>query len=155
MGPGQWAVLQQAQAQAGLRLETQLLSELERWWQSKAIDFNAIHASDPNFMRMWWKDNPLHWSLLAFVARHLLPCSASEVDVERLFSGCRDEICIRRHALKADTVRILTLLRSVYTAEDKVNTEHIKSAMNLDLVTRHSFAVVCRLNNRVDSYLPG
>jgi len=155
MGPGQWAVLQQAQAQAGLRLNAQLLSELERWWQSKAIDFNAIHASDPDFLRRWWKDNAHDWPLLAIAARHLLPCSASEVDVERLFSGCRDEIGIRRHALKADTVRVLTLLRSAYTAEDKVDAEQIKSAMNLDLVTRHSFAVMYRPNDRVDGHLPG
>jgi hypothetical protein len=35
-----------------------------------------------------------------------------KVDVERLFSGCRDEYGLRRHALKAGTVRVLTLLRS-------------------------------------------
>lgn len=155
MGPGQWAVLQQAQAQAGLQFEAQLVSELDRWWQSETIDFNAIHSSDPDFLRKWWKENAPKWPLLAIVARHLLPCSASEVDVERLFSGCRDEIGIRRHALKADTVRVLTLLRSAYTAEDKVDAEQIKSAMNLDLVTRHSFAVMYKPKDRVDGPVPG
>jgi hypothetical protein len=40
------------------------------------------------------------------VARDLLACSSSEVDVERLFSECRDEYGIRRHVLKAETVSV-------------------------------------------------
>jgi len=66
-------------------------------------------------------------------ARDLLPCSALEVDVKRLFSGCRDKYGIRRHSLKSETVRVLTLLRSAYESEDTVNTALIKAAMELDI----------------------
>lgn len=58
-----------------------------------------------------------------------LSVSGSEVDVERLFSGCGDEFGIRRRALKADTVRLLTLLRSAYTQEDKINQKLIKAGV--------------------------
>jgi hypothetical protein len=76
---------------------------------------------------------------LAKAARVLLAVSASEVDVERLFSGCRDEFGIRRHSLKADTVRVLTLLRSSYTSEDAVDRALIDEAMQLDILAfRHS-----------------
>ncbi|PVH71643.1 hypothetical protein DL98DRAFT_386856, partial [Cadophora sp. DSE1049] len=59
------------------------------------------------------------WSYLAVAERTLLPCAAAEADVKRLFSGCRDEYGIRRHALHSNTVRVLTLLRSNYQSEDK------------------------------------
>ena len=64
----------------------------------------------------------------------LLAVSASEVDVERLFSGCRDEFGIRRHSLKAGTVRVLTLLRSSYISEDAVDRALIDKAMQLDIL---------------------
>ena len=56
-----------------------------------------------------------------------------QVDVERLFSGCKDEYGIRRHSLKSETVRVLTLLRSAYESEDTVNTALIKAATELDI----------------------
>ena len=71
-------------------------------------------------------------------ARDLLAISASEVDVERLFSGCRDEVGIRRHSLKSDTIRVLTLLRSAYTTEDDVDKALIKAAMELDIVLHNN-----------------
>jgi hypothetical protein len=55
------------------------------------------------------------------------------VDVERLFSGCKDEIGTRRHSLKADTVRVLTLLRSIYTSEDELDKKFLQEAMKLDV----------------------
>jgi hypothetical protein len=87
-----------------------------------------------DFVRMWRKEHALQWPQLAVAARDLLPVSASEVDVERLFSGCRDEIGIRRHSLKAETVRVLTLLRSAYASEDEVDKALLKAAMKLDIV---------------------
>ena len=62
-----------------------------------------------------------------------MACSTSEVDVERLFSGCKDEIDIRRHSLKANTVRVLTLLRSIYTSEDKVDQRLLAAVIELDV----------------------
>ncbi len=66
-------------------------------------------------------------------ARDLLPCSTLEVDVERLFSGCRDKYGIRRHSLKSETVRVLTLLQSTYKSEDTVDSALIKVVMELDI----------------------
>ena len=85
------------------------------------------------------------WPLLTKAARDLLPCSASEVNVERLFSGCRDTFTIRRHALKAETVRVLTLLRSAYTLEDNRDHELIKLAMALNIVKQRN-SIIWRLD---------
>src|SRR6266536_4412773 len=90
--------------------------------------------NNPDFLRLWWKENAVQWPLLAKAVRDLLPCSASEVDVERLFSGYRDTFVIRQHALKVETVRVLTLLQSAYISEDSRDHELIKSVMALNIV---------------------
>jgi len=56
---------------------------------------------------------------MAQAARDLLAIPGSEVDVERLFCGGRDYLGIRRYALKGETMRILTLLKSHF--EQKLN----------------------------------
>ena len=94
-------------------------SELLRWLALEPLEYTEQSSKDPDFLRKWWKEHHREWPQLARAIQDLLPCSASEVDVERLFSGCKDEIGIRRHALKAETVRVLTLLRSSYTSQDK------------------------------------
>jgi hypothetical protein len=84
-------------------------------------------------VRKWWKEHASEWPQLAKAARDLLPCAASEVDVKRLFSGCRDKYRIRRHLLKANTVRVITLLRSAYTTEDIEHKDRIEIAIKLEL----------------------
>ena len=84
-------------------------------------------------MRKWWKEHASEWPQLAKAARDLLPYAALEVDVKRLFSGYRDKYRIRRHLLKADTVRVMTLLRSAYTTEDTEHKDRIEMAMKLEL----------------------
>ena len=111
------------------------MSELDRWLESKPLDWDTTVNNDPDFLRKWWKEHASQWPYLAEAARDLLPCSASEVDVERLFSGCRDEYGIRRHALKAETVRVMTLLRSTYGTEDQADKERIQKAYELSLGT--------------------
>lgn len=106
--------------------------QLLRWIELEPVAW----SDDPEFCRRWWKDNWRDWKLIAPAARAMLACSASEVDVERLFSGCKDEIGIRRHSLKADTVRVLTLLRSNYTSEDEVDQRLLEEAMKLDVWQR-------------------
>jgi hypothetical protein len=115
-----------------------------------------IEASrfDPHFVRNWWKVNSSLWPHLAVAARALLPCAAAEVDVERLFSGCRDEYGIRRHALHSNTVRMLTLLRSNYQSEDKLDQEQIQDAMKLDLTFGSCFSTLFR-PDRIDGHVPG
>ena len=90
-------------------------------------------SKDPDFVRKWWKEHRHEWPQLACAMRDLLPCSASEVDVERLFSGCKDEIGIRRHALKAETIRVLTLLWSSYNSQDKEDNALLQEAMKLNV----------------------
>jgi len=87
----------------------------------------------PDYVRKWWQNNAFEWPLLATAARVLLATLASEVDVKSLFSGCRDEFGIRRHSLKTETVRVLTLLRSAYSSDDEVDKQLIKDAMELDI----------------------
>jgi hAT family C-terminal dimerisation region len=108
-------------------------SELERWLQSEPLALDPSTRKDPDFLRKWWKNHACEWPRLAYAARDLLACSSSEVDVERLFSGCRDEYGVRRHALKAETVRVMSLLRSAYSNEDNIDSERIKEAYLLSL----------------------
>jgi hypothetical protein len=135
MSIAHWKAIQNKHArdrEAGLQAA---ISELDRWLQSAPLDWDEHVNNDPDFLRKWWKEHWSQWPQLAEAARNLLPCSASEVDVERLFSGCRDEYGIRRHALKAETVRVMTLLRSTYGTEDKADKERIEKAYELSLGT--------------------
>lgn len=84
----------------------------------------------------------------------MLPCCSSEVDVERLFSGCRDEYGIRRHSLKASTVLVLTLLRSQYQSEDEIDTKLVASAMELDIVSTMRNSILWR-PDRFDGRVEG
>ncbi|KAM4055445.1 hypothetical protein HRG_014987 [Hirsutella rhossiliensis] len=130
----QWRAIQMKkakEAEAGAAIP---ISELERWFATPRTEFDESIAKSPDFLRKWWKEHKDEWPLLATAARDILSVSGSEVDVERLFSGCRDEFGIRRHALKADTARVLTLLRSSYTQEDKIDQALIKAAMEYDIL---------------------
>ncbi|KAM4054442.1 hypothetical protein HRG_014904 [Hirsutella rhossiliensis] len=89
------------------------ISELERWFAAPRIEFDESIAKSPDFLLKWWKEYKVEWPLLAAAARDLLSVSGSKVDVERLFSGCRDEFGIRRHALKADT-KIARILLNLF-----------------------------------------
>jgi hypothetical protein len=126
-----WKALQKQHEQKVAVSTAPLQSELDRWFQLAPVDWGNNDC--PDFVRAWWKEHAFQWPHLAAAARDLLPCSASEVDVERLFSGCRDEYGIRRHSLKSETVRVLTLLRSAYESEDTVDTALIKAAMELNI----------------------
>ena len=130
-----WKQAQNKRAQDVVTGTTTLTSELERWLESETIDF--VNTSR-DAVRKWWKEHATEWPKLAAAARDLLAISASEVDVERLFSGCRDEVGMRRHSLKSDTIRVLTLLRSAYTTEDDVDKALIKAAMELDIVLHNN-----------------
>lgn len=132
----------------------QATSELDRWYSTIALQWDKDTNNNPDFLPMWWKANHKDWPLLAGVARHLLPCCSSEVDVERLFSGCCDEYGIRRHSLKASTVRVLTLLRSQYQSEDEIDTKLVASAMELDIVSTMRNSILWR-PDRFDGHVEG
>jgi hypothetical protein len=48
---------------------------------------------------------------MAAAVRDFLVILASEVAVKRLFSTVRDLLGVRRHGIKADTMRILMLMK--------------------------------------------
>lgn len=51
---------------------------------------------------------------MAAAARALLAILGSEVDVERLFSGGRGLLGIRRYGLNGESIRILALLKAYF-----------------------------------------
>lgn len=59
---------------------------------------------------------------MAKVARDILAVPTSKVDVERLFSGGRDLLRIRRYALKGEMIRVLTLLKAFFKRQLKKGT---------------------------------
>ncbi len=125
----QWKVIQNRKAREAESYTVLAISELNRQLQSPPIEFDELTNQDRDFVRKQQKENAYSWPALAKATQALLPCSVSKVDVERLFSGCRDEYGLRRHALKADTVRVMTLLRSQYTSKDSVNRALIDDTM--------------------------
>jgi hypothetical protein len=52
---------------------------------------------------------------MAKAARDIIAIPSAEVDVERLFSGCRDVLGIWRQSMKEQTMRTLMLLRDCYS----------------------------------------
>jgi hypothetical protein len=152
------AVWRQIQARTRTR-EAELaipISEYERWIQSPPLECDLDTYKDPDFLLNWWRDHQREWPALALAARYLLACSASEVDVERLFSTCRDEYGLRRHALKTDTVRVLTLLRSAYQSEDDIDARLVAKAMSMDLdLNNGGYSVLFRPDDRIDGNVEG
>jgi hypothetical protein len=90
--------------------------DIERYLNTDPIEWDAMDESHYNddWVLNWWKANAFQFPYMAAAARALLAVPASEVDVERLFSGGRDLLGIRRYALKGETMRILTLLKSYF-----------------------------------------
>jgi hypothetical protein len=91
----QWKAIQHKRVKEAEVGAAQPTSKLERWLQSEPLEWDTNINNNPNFLQLWWKEHTAQWPLLAKAARDLLPCSALEVDVERLFSGCRDKFGIR------------------------------------------------------------
>jgi hypothetical protein len=90
--------------------------DIDRYLNTEPIEWDATDESnyDPDWVLKWWRANAFQFPYMAAAARALLAVPASEVDVERLFSGGRDLLGIRRYALKGETMRILTLLKSYF-----------------------------------------
>jgi hypothetical protein len=90
--------------------------DIDRYLDTPALHWNPQDKSnwDPDWVLKWWDANAFQYPLMAAAARALLAISGSEVDVERLFSGGRDLLGIRRYALKGETMRILTLLKAYF-----------------------------------------
>lgn len=62
----------------------------------------------------WWIGRAAMWPKLSRMALDILTIPGSAVAVERVFSGGRDTISIRRASLKADTIRALMIIKQHY-----------------------------------------
>ena len=60
----------------------------------------------------WWNLRKDEYPCMAAAARDYLAIPASEVSCERLFSGGRDMVGLRRFSLHVDTMRQLSILRA-------------------------------------------
>jgi hAT family protein len=149
-----WKAIQQRREREREASAALATCELDRWLQSVPIEADELSYKDHDFVLNWWKDNHKQWPAMAAAARDLLACSASEVDVERLFSGCRDEYGLRRQSLKAETVRVMTLLRSAYEAQDQHDSDLIKYAMEQDVLANRN-SILWRPADRIDSHIVG
>ncbi len=67
----------------------------------------------------WWKTNEYNYPLMSNIAKDHLAIPAASVQVERIFSGCRDLYGIRRNSLHANTVKMLMQYKSLNIAFPK------------------------------------
>jgi hypothetical protein len=88
---------------------TAFVSDVDRYLDSPTVDGDG--TKDPNWVLNWWRDHEKEYLIMSQVARDYLPIQAAEVDVERLFSGGRDLIGLRRHSLTNKTMRVLMILK--------------------------------------------
>lgn len=59
----------------------------------------------------WWAGRRAQFPNLSRLARDILSIPGSAVAVERIFSGARDTISLRRASLKPETIRTLMLVK--------------------------------------------
>lgn len=97
--------------------------------------FNApcetnFDAKEFDFHLKWWKAHEFNFPTVAKAARTLFSVPGSEVDCERLFSGGRDLLGVRRKVMGTTSMRICQLLKSWYDSKDKklVDQESIAKA---------------------------
>jgi hypothetical protein len=100
----QTRMLQRLQSPQSLPLS----SDIDRYFDSPRV--TSIDIADPNWLCNWWRIHKGEMPQMAAAARDFLAIPASEVAVERLFSMARDLIGVRRHSMKADTMRMLMLM---------------------------------------------
>ncbi|KAL4258188.1 Zinc finger BED domain-containing [Pleurotus pulmonarius] len=79
--------------------------ELEEFWRLEPQDFDACNPIE------WWYNHRLQFPNLYQLAMDILSIPGSAVAVERVFSGGRDTISMRRSSLRADTISSLMLMK--------------------------------------------
>jgi hypothetical protein len=85
-------------------------SDIDDYFTSSRVPLDTSH---PEWLFRWWNTNRDSMPQMAAAARDYLAIPASEVDVERLFSGARDLLGLRRYAMTADTMRMLMLMDDI------------------------------------------
>lgn len=94
------------------RLQPQIspmVSDIDQYFDSPRV--NIIDTVSSDWLCTWWRTHKGELPQMAAAARDFLAIPASEVAVERLFSTARDLLGVRRHGMKADTMRILMLIK--------------------------------------------
>ena len=96
-----------------------LVSDVDKYLDSAPVSWSHASAADgdPDWVLKWWKANSFEFPLMAQAARDYLPVPSAEVGVERVFSGARDVLGLRRHSMNAETMRWLVLLKEYYDGE--------------------------------------
>ena len=86
--------------------------DIERYFNTEVVGFTATSGDQyTKWVLNWWNSNKLEFPCMAAAARDYLAIPSSEVDIERLFSGGRDVLGIRRFALKGSTLRDLMICK--------------------------------------------
>jgi hypothetical protein len=95
------------------------VSDIDRYMDSPPVSWSRhpTEDGDPDWVLKWWRANAFDFPLMARAARDYLAVPSSEVGVERIFSGARDVLGLRRHAMNAETMRWLMLLNGQYDRE--------------------------------------
>jgi hypothetical protein len=87
------------------RKEKHNTNELEEYFKLPAEDFDTCNPIQ------WWVGRRSQFPRLYQLARDILCIPGSAVAVERIFSGGRDTISLRRANLQPDTIRMLMLVK--------------------------------------------
>ncbi|KAJ5743520.1 hypothetical protein N7533_010622 [Penicillium manginii] len=85
-------------------------SDIDDYFSSPRVPIDTSHHE---WLSRWWYTQRNSMPQMAAAARDYLAIPASEVDVERLSSGGRDLLGLRRHSLNADTMRMLMLMDDI------------------------------------------
>jgi hypothetical protein len=85
------------------------VSDIDQYFDSSNVEGEGI--DDPDWVLNWWRDHEKDYLTISQVAQDYLSIPAAEVDCERLFSGGRDLIGLRRYSMKFETMRALMVLK--------------------------------------------
>lgn len=123
MGIHHWQLLQRASRANRSRsdnLTSQRMDDFDKFFHDDPVDLSSdLVPHGEEWLLNWWKVHGSRYPDVATACRDIFAIPAAEVDVERLFSGGRDAIGIRRAAQDAQTMRISQLLKSHWDQDDK------------------------------------
>ena len=99
--------------QPGAGIQT---SDVDRYLDSATVSWSQSCVEDgaSDWVLKWWMANAFEFPSMARAARDYLSVPSTEVGVERVFSGARDVLGLRRQSMNADTMRSLVLLKNHY-----------------------------------------
>jgi hAT family C-terminal dimerisation region len=86
-----------------------LTANVDKYMDSPPVNWphQLIKDGDPEWVLEWWKANTFEYPSMAQAVRDYLP---AEVGIERVFSGARYMLGLRRQSMSGETMRWLMLL---------------------------------------------